>query len=138
MDSGCTAFDPKGEEEFDPTRLTPAEEIIWLMDELMYREVSALSLLSSPASDSRQVAWHMGYPLSQTLFTSIYIERLLWPEPKRLADATFWRDAADTGVESSVLRNVFQPYCVGLVKCCDLVLSMVTSQHYYEVRSSRL
>jgi hypothetical protein len=41
MDSGCSAFDPKDEEEFDPTRPASAEEIIWLMDELMYREVSA-------------------------------------------------------------------------------------------------
>ena len=39
MDSGCDAFDPEGEEEFDPTRPTSPEEIIWLMDELMYREV---------------------------------------------------------------------------------------------------
>ena len=79
----------------------------------------------------------MGYPLSQTLFTSIHIERLLWPEPKRLAEASFWRSSADAEADaeatSSVLRNVFQPYCLGLVKCCDLVLSMVTSQHYYEV-----
>lgn len=43
MDSGCAAFDPEGEEEFDPTRAASAEEIIWLMDELLYREVSYLN-----------------------------------------------------------------------------------------------
>ncbi|ETI24093.1 hypothetical protein G647_03462 [Cladophialophora carrionii CBS 160.54] len=116
MDSGCTAFDPESDEEFDPTKALSAEEIIWLMDELMYREV----------------AWQMGYPLSQTLFTSVHIERLLWPEPKRLSDASFWRHDPVPAVIPSLLRDVFQPYCLGLIKCCDLVLSMVTSQHYYE------
>ena len=75
----------------------------------------------------------MGYPLSQTLFTSIHIERLLWPEPKRLSDASFWRDSADLKDATTLLRNVFQPYCLSVIKCCDLVLSMVTGQHYYEV-----
>ncbi|KAJ9604516.1 N-alpha-acetyltransferase, non-catalitic subunit [Cladophialophora chaetospira] len=116
MDSGCTAFDPEGEEEFDSTKDASAEEIIWLMDELLYREV----------------AWHMGYPLSQTLFTSIHIERLLWPEPKRLSDAGFWRNSPELEYGAPLLHNVFQPYCLSLIKCCDLVLSLVTSQHYYE------
>ena len=48
MDSGCSAFDPEPEEEFDPARPTSAEETIWLMDELMYREVSGLVLCTSP------------------------------------------------------------------------------------------
>ncbi|KIW28902.1 uncharacterized protein PV07_04757 [Cladophialophora immunda] len=116
MDSGCTAFDAESDEEFDPARTVSAEEIIWLMDQLMYREA----------------AWHMGYPLSQTLFTSIHIERLLWPQPKQFSDACFWRDHPSTRDASSLLHAVFQSYCVGLIKCCDLVLSMVASQHFYE------
>jgi hypothetical protein len=81
-----------------------------------------------------QVAWQTGYPLSQTLFTSVHIERLLWPEPKRLSDASFWRHDPVPAAVPSLLRDVFQPYCLALIKCCNLVLSMVTSQHYYEVR----
>ena len=76
----------------------------------------------------------MGYPLSQTLFTSIHLERLLWPEPKRLSDACFSRSSSFISRSPSLLLDVFQPYCIGLIKCCDLVLSMITSQHYYEVR----
>jgi hypothetical protein len=38
MDSGCAAFDPEDQGEFEPTRPISAEETIWLMDELMYRE----------------------------------------------------------------------------------------------------
>ncbi|OAP57826.1 hypothetical protein AYL99_08564 [Fonsecaea erecta] len=116
MDSGCAAFDAESDEEFDPARNVSAEEIVWLMDQLMYREV----------------AWHMGYPLSQTLFTSIHIERLLWPQPKQLSEACFWRDRRSTRDVPSLLNTVFQSYCVGLIKCCDLVLSMVASQHFYE------
>ncbi|KIW92978.1 uncharacterized protein Z519_06827 [Cladophialophora bantiana CBS 173.52] len=116
MDSGCSAFDADIDEEFDPARTVSAEEMIWLMDQLMYREV----------------AWHMGYPLSQTLFTSIHIERLLWPQPKQFSDACFWRDRPNSRGAPSLLHDVFQPYCVGLIKCCDLVLSMVASQHFYE------
>lgn len=74
----------------------------------------------------------MGYPLSQTLFTSVHLDRLLWPEPKRLADADFLQGLEATAA-TALLREVVRPYCLGLIKSCDLVLDMVTSQHYYEV-----
>ncbi|EHY54835.1 N-alpha-acetyltransferase, non-catalitic subunit [Exophiala dermatitidis] len=116
MDSGALRSGPDDEEDLDLSLTPSAEEIIWLMDELTCREV----------------AWHTGYPLSQTLFTSVHIERLLWPEPKHLTDARF--DRGDSGMTqtSSLLLSVFQPYCLGLIKCCDLVLSTITSEHYYE------
>ncbi|KIW99425.1 uncharacterized protein Z518_11413 [Rhinocladiella mackenziei CBS 650.93] len=116
MDSGSLAFDPEIEDDFNFATTVSAEEIIWLMDELMYREV----------------AWHMGYPLSQTLFTSVHIERLLWPEPKQLSDARFDKDPVQMVSSPSLLRDVFQPYCIGLIKSCDLVLSMISTEHYYE------
>lgn len=40
MDSGCTAFDSDDDDEFNPPETASAEEVLWLMDELMYREVS--------------------------------------------------------------------------------------------------
>ncbi|KAI1614818.1 Mak10 subunit, NatC N-terminal acetyltransferase-domain-containing protein [Exophiala viscosa] len=116
MDSGSVAFDPDTEVEFDFTATISPEEIIWLMDELLCREV----------------AWQMGYPLSQTLFTSVHLERLLWPEPKRLPNTRFDRNASAIVHKPSLLEDVFRPFCLGLVKCCDLVLAMITSQHYYE------
>lgn len=75
----------------------------------------------------------MGYPLSQTLFTSVHIERLLWPEPKKLSEARFDRAGSAATRSPSLILDVFQPYCIGLIKCCDLVLSLITSEHYYEV-----
>ncbi|KAJ9504378.1 N-alpha-acetyltransferase, non-catalitic subunit [Exophiala xenobiotica] len=116
MDSGSVAFDPDTDIEFDFSATISPEETIWLMDELLCREV----------------AWHKGYPLSQTLFTSVHIERLLWPEPKRLSDARFFRKEPLTSRPPSLLEDVFRPYCLALVKACDLVLGMVMSQHYYE------
>lgn len=76
----------------------------------------------------------MGYPLSQTLFTSIHIDRLLWPDPKTLKDAVFVRGGS---YPLTLSHQVLRAYCALLIKTCDLVLAMVTSQHYYEVRIKR-
>ncbi len=75
----------------------------------------------------------MGYPLSQTLFASVHLERLLWPEPQRLSDARFHLEDAAIVQSTSLLEDVFRPFCLALVKACDLVLAMIGSQHYYEV-----
>ena len=73
----------------------------------------------------------MGYPLSQTLFTSVHVDRLLWPDPKSLEESTFVRGQH---VDEHLLSHkVLRAYCLLLIKICDCVLSMVTSQHYYEV-----
>ncbi len=77
------------------------------------------------------MAWHMGYPLAQSLFTSLYIERLLWPEPKTLVQARFNRhESLD---EDSLLHRVLRAFCLGLIKTCDYVHRSATSEHYYEV-----
>ena len=77
------------------------------------------------------MAWHMGYPLSQTLFTSLYIERLLWPEPKNLDEARF--DRGGSTMPDTVLHQVLRPFCLGLIKTCDFVYKTVAAEHYYEV-----
>jgi len=77
-----------------------------------------------------KVAWLMGYPLSQTLFTSVHVDRLLWPNPKSLGESTFIRGRSPD--ELSLPQKVLRAYCLLLIKICDCVLGMVTSQHYYE------
>lgn len=74
----------------------------------------------------------MGYPLSQTLFTSVHIDRLLWPDPKTLDEADFLR--GNDREQLTLWHAVLRVYCLLLIKTCDLVLSMITSQHYYEVQ----
>jgi hypothetical protein len=74
----------------------------------------------------------MGYPLSQTLFTSLHINALLWPEPKTLADCRFTADPS-ISAGNPLLHLAFRSYCLALIKACDLVRVAVTGQHFYEV-----
>ena len=78
------------------------------------------------------MAWHMGSPLSQTLFTSLYLDRMLWPELKRLEDASFDRDGI-VGKGNEMLHVVLRAYCLGLIKSCEFVHRKICSEHYYEV-----
>lgn len=78
------------------------------------------------------MAWHKGHPLSQSLFTSSYIERLLSPEPKILQEACFLRDGR-AAHENLLLHMVLRAYCLALLKSCDFVLETICKAHYYEV-----
>lgn len=78
------------------------------------------------------MAWHMGHPLSQSLFTSLYLDRLLWPEPKTLERARFDRDW-EPGPGNEMLHVVLRAYCLGLIKTCDYVHRRISTEHYYEV-----
>ncbi len=73
----------------------------------------------------------MGHPLSQTLFTSLYLDRLLWPEPKTLEQARFERDGSQDG--NVMLHSILRAYCLGLIKTCDFVHRAIVSEHFYEV-----
>lgn len=83
-------------------------------------------------AEINQVAWHIGHPLSQTLFTCLYIERLLWPEPKTLEEAQFSRDL-NSRSENPLLYRVLRSYCIATIKACHFVHCMVTGESYYEV-----
>lgn len=74
----------------------------------------------------------MGHPLSQSLFTSAYIDRLLWPDPKTLEQARFERDKTP-GPGNELLHLVLRAYCLGLIKTCDFVRRSIMSEQYYEV-----
>ncbi|KAJ5823852.1 NatC N(alpha)-terminal acetyltransferase Mak10 subunit [Penicillium robsamsonii] len=100
------------EDDYDVRRPLTPEEVIGLMDQLLCHEV----------------AWHKGHPLSQTLFTSIYLDKLLWPVPRTMEDARFDRVPSDAPLVNLVLRA----YCLGLVKACDLVHIRVATEYYYE------
>jgi hypothetical protein len=79
----------------------------------------------------------MGHPLSQTLFTSIYLDKLLWPAPRSFDEYSFYRGDAKSQLEkekqSPLTHLVLRAYCLGLVKACDLVHKRVTHEYYYEV-----
>lgn len=85
MDSGYVAPDDTFEPEFEPSN-TPldAEQLIWVMDQLL----------------SLEITWHDGYPLSQTVYTSLHIDRLLSPDNR--APYTFDYGKKPTSAASTV------------------------------------
>ncbi|CEJ61189.1 Putative Amino-acid N-acetyltransferase subunit Mak10 [Penicillium brasilianum] len=100
------------EHDYDVRRDLTPEEVVGLMDQLLCHEM----------------AWHMGHPLSQTLFTSIYIDKLLWPAPRTMEDARFDRVPSENPLVGLVLRT----YCLALIKACDFVHARVASEYFYE------
>ncbi|KAF2836886.1 Mak10-domain-containing protein [Patellaria atrata CBS 101060] len=118
MDSGFLRLGETLEDEYDVSRDLLPDEVIGIMDQFL----------------SYEMAWHEGYPLSQTLLTSLYIERLLWPSPKTLDDARFIRfdGRGASGLAQSLLHTVLRAFCLGLVKSCDLVIQRIVTREYFE------
>ncbi len=78
------------------------------------------------------MAWHMGHPLAQTIFTSLYIDKLLSPTPLDIEQTYFDKREGAVSEESLALR-VLRAYCLGLIKTCCFVNMRVKEEHYYEV-----
>src|ERR1700709_2646774 len=78
------------------------------------------------------MAWHMGYPLSQTIFTSIYIDRILMPSPLSI-DHTYFDRSESCSTDEPLTLLILRAYCLGLIKTCYFVNNRVKSEHYYEV-----
>ncbi|KAH6610169.1 amino-acid n-acetyltransferase subunit mak10 [Trichoderma cornu-damae] len=115
MDSGCTGTEAEVEELYDVSRPLLPEEVLGIMDQLLCHEMS----------------WHLGYPLSQTLFTSFYVEALSMPDPRSIQEATFIRGGNHDPNEQPMLR-VLRAYCLGMLKCCGYVNERIKAEHYYE------
>lgn len=114
MDSGYLRPGESLEYDYDPLRPLLPEEVIGIMDQLLCHEM----------------AWHHGYPLAQTLFTSIYVDKLLWPDPRGFNDCQFYRGIRPANLDPLV--DVLRAYCVGLIKYCDFVVEKVASRDFYE------
>jgi N-alpha-acetyltransferase 35, NatC auxiliary subunit len=78
------------------------------------------------------MAWHLGYPLSQTLFTSVYIDAMLMPPPATITDADFIRHRTSVN-PISPMHAVLRAYCLGLLKACWYVNERIRLEHFYEV-----
>ncbi|KAM0196808.1 hypothetical protein ACHAPA_007335 [Fusarium lateritium] len=116
MDSGCVESPDDLEELYDVTRPLLPEEVLGIIDQLLCHEM----------------AWHQGYPLSQTLFTSVYAEALLAPTPRTVEEARFNRNAPAGSPGPSSILEVLRAYCLGLLKACGYVNRRIQSEHYYE------
>ncbi|KAK4205748.1 putative MAK10 subunit [Triangularia verruculosa] len=115
MDSGCLAPGESLDEDYDVTRPLSPGEVIGIIDQLFCLEM----------------AWYQGYPLSQTLLTNVYIDRMLEPEPLILQDADFIRERI-AKEQRDPMHVVLRAYCLGLVKCCWYINDRIKFEHYYE------
>ncbi|RFU76878.1 amino-acid n-acetyltransferase subunit mak10 [Trichoderma arundinaceum] len=115
MDSGCTGTEAEVEDLYDVSRPLLPEEVLGIIDQLLCHEMS----------------WHLGYPLSQTLFTSFYVEALSMPDPRSIQEATFVRNGNNDANEQPMLQ-VLRAYCLGMLKSCGYVNERIKSEHYYE------
>lgn len=117
MDSGCLEPGEALEPDYDLSRPLSASQLIGLMDQLLAFEA----------------AWQQGHALAQTVFSCLYIDKLLWPVPGSLTEATIIHD--DTPHQPGGLASVsaiIRTYCCAVVKSCDLIQAQVTSEQYYE------
>lgn len=106
MDSGFLAPGETLVDEYDIQRPLLPVEVLGIMDQLLCCEM----------------AWHEGYPLAQTVFTSHYIDKLLSTEAKRIVDVQFSHGEAKGG---GLVHVALRAYCIGLVKCIDYALDEV-------------
>ncbi|KAG6157516.1 hypothetical protein E4U37_007270 [Claviceps purpurea] len=117
MDSGCIQVGEELEVLYDVSRSLQPEQVLGIIDQLICHEMS----------------WHLGYPLSQTIFTSVYVEALLMPEPASTSEAHFVRnqntDAAD---QEQPMIQVLRAYIIGLLKACGYVNQRIKTEHFYE------
>ncbi|KAF2966260.1 hypothetical protein GQX73_g7317 [Xylaria multiplex] len=113
MDSGALDEGESLDEEYDVTRSLLPEEIIGILDQLLCLEM----------------AWHLGYPLSQTLLTSVYIDALM--KPGFLDADDFTSIPSDLSMEA-LLPLVLRAYCYGLIKSCFIVNECMKEELYYE------
>nr|XP_036586040.1 N-alpha-acetyltransferase 35, NatC auxiliary subunit [Colletotrichum truncatum]KAF6796231.1 N-alpha-acetyltransferase 35, NatC auxiliary subunit [Colletotrichum truncatum] len=114
MDSGCLQAGESLDADYDVSRPLLPEEVLGIIDQLICHEM----------------AWHIGYPLSQTVFTSVYVESILMPNPTTIDDAHFIRNA--NGKPPSPMHAVLRAYCLGLLKTCGNVNERIKNEHYYE------
>lgn len=105
------------EAEFEPSDGLNASEVIWVMDQLLCLEVS----------------WLDGYPLSQTIYTSLHIDRLLSPD--KVHKDTFYFGSKPPPLlteRDALVHKVLRAYCIALIKSCQLILYLIQSQNFYE------
>ncbi|GKT56921.1 amino-acid N-acetyltransferase subunit [Colletotrichum tofieldiae] len=103
MDSGCLEAEDSLDVDYDVSRPLLPEEVLGIIDQLLCHE---------------------------TVFTSVYVESILMPNPATIDDAHFIRDA--NGTPPSPMHAVLRAYCLGLLKTCGNVNERIKNEHYYE------
>ncbi|CZT18802.1 uncharacterized protein RCC_04646 [Ramularia collo-cygni] len=113
MDSGCIPEGDSFEPEFDVCGELDASQVLWIMDEIFQLEMNL----------------HNGYPLSQNLFTSLHIFRLISYDNEY--PYHFGYDQRQS-TENHLVHTVLRAYCIGVLKCCQLALQLIQDHTFYE------
>jgi len=114
MDSGFLEPGETIEESYDVMHQLLPEEVLGIMDQLL----------------SCEMAWHQGYPLSQTIFTSHYVDKIINSAGVDIATARFRINNPSS--KDYLVDLALHAYCLSLIKSCDLVIQKITSTHFYE------
>ncbi|KAG5932158.1 hypothetical protein E4U53_001457 [Claviceps sorghi] len=117
MDSGCVQPGEELDVLYDVSRPLQPEQVLGIMDQLLCHEMS----------------WHVGYPLSQTIFTSVYVEALLMIEPANIEQAHFVRNQnTEDADDDQAMLQVLRAYILGMLKACGYVNERIKAEHFYE------
>ena len=117
MDSGMLALGETLDDTFTISRSLLPVEVLAIMDQLLCYEMF----------------WHQGYPLAQNIFTSHHIDHLLSQSRPPQTIPTFRDSASGPDNEPDVfVEGVLRAYCIGVIKCCDIVVETIVGQQYYE------
>ena len=76
------------------------------------------------------MSWHDGYPLSQTLFTSLHLTAITPQEFRPLDQVVF--HSKQKSAPNPLVSEVLRAFSIGLLKSCDMVIADIISEHYYE------
>jgi N-alpha-acetyltransferase 35, NatC auxiliary subunit len=119
-DSGMIKDDDAESNLADVQSILP-EEVIWIMDQLLAREIS----------------WHSGNPLAQTLFTCVFLAESLFNVGDTLESVTFIKTPPNKSTfEEELLMTVLRSYILGVVKCCECTRVELQKGNIYEVGST--
>ncbi|CAK7270961.1 N-alpha-acetyltransferase, non-catalitic subunit [Sporothrix epigloea] len=116
MDSGCVPAEELEDGDQQITRALLPGEVLGIIDQLLCLEM----------------AWHLGYPLSQTLLTCIYMTGILIPQPRGLYEADYLRRNLAEGTQRSPAHAVLRAYCIALIKTCGEVITTLKNELFYE------
>ncbi|CAL3966943.1 unnamed protein product [Diplocarpon coronariae] len=114
MDSGYLMPGETMEDDFDFSQDLLPEEVLGIIDQLLCHEM----------------AWHMGHPLAQSIFTSLYIDRIMSACPLNIKQTCF--DRSTSCLDEPMMHLILRAYCLGLIKTCHYVNERVKSEHMYE------
>ncbi|POS84228.1 hypothetical protein EPUL_003377 [Erysiphe pulchra] len=112
MDTGYLEFGETMEDNYDFSKELLPKEVIGIIDQLLCHEM----------------AWHMGHPLAQTIFTSLHIDKVLCPSPLGINEAYFDQNASN----ELLMHRTLRAYCLGLIKTCCYVHHRINAEHFYE------